>query len=889
MEIKLTPAGNLRLIQGEEELTPQWISFRDAFESNWREGLFRLSASKMVVDSLLTLRFWQDFSGRYLTALCHIPEGAVEFQVPSLEPGVLATLTLTAPPMQGGEYLSVQVLADVWNALDQWCHQAVKKTDNLSTFLQTNAPLWNQVGRVCFHLAENKNNDKSPFAFMASYASGFGTSGKLKYLPLHRALEQYSGVKNRDAMIKLLTPVHRAAEKCRWVHELVESSNIYRPMAWSSDQAYTFLKTCPLVESCGVAVRLPNWWAKRLKPKVNVVIGDRKSSRFGARTLLDFSMSVALGAETLTPEEIEALLNSDDGLVMIRGQWVELDREKLKEAIAHWENVRRMTAGGELSFFQGMRLLAGSSMELDQTLDLESSAEWSVVIPGAALSDILAKLRNPSIVDQIGVRNGFKAILRPYQKDGLSWLLLLKELNLGACLADDMGLGKTIQVLAMLTVLQQDREGKQPSLLVIPASLVGNWLNEAARFAPTLKVKCLHPSEIRRQQLDEIALQPDKHLADVDLAITTYSMLSRQKWLAAFRWRTVILDEAQAIRNAGTQQSRAARRLQAEGRVALTGTPIENRLSDLWSIFNFLNPGLLGSATEFKSFVQVLQERDKNQFAPLRRLIEPYILRRMKTDRRIISDLPDKTEMKCFCSLTKQQAALYEQTVRNMEKAMKELTGIERRGVILQTLMRLKQICNHPSQLVGDCDYQVAQSGKFQRIVELCGELSERQEKVLIFTQFKEIIDPLAANLAVVFGQPGLILHGGTNVARRKEIVKLFQDEAGPPFFILSLKAGGTGLNLTAASHVIHFDRWWNPAVENQATDRAFRIGQKKNVVVHKFVTRGTVEEHIDHLIEDKKGLAAEILSGSGELKLTEMSDDQILKLIQLDIKKAMI
>jgi non-specific serine/threonine protein kinase len=365
-------------------------------------------------------------------------------------------------------------------------------------------------------------------------------------------------------------------------------------------------------------------------------------------------------------------------------------------------------------------------------------------------------------------------------------------------------------------------------------------------------------------------------------------MLTRTQPLRDRQWRMVILDEAQAIKNPGTRQTRAVKELKCQARIALTGTPVENRLGDLWSLFDFLNPGLLGGAKAFSKFVKRLRE-DNASFAPLRKLVQPYILRRLKTDKRVIADLPDKTEVNAYCTLSKRQAILYEQSVVELARKLKESEGIERRGIVLAYLMRFKQICNHPAQWTGGGTYDPAESGKFQRLAEICEELAERQDKVLIFTQFREITSPLSEYLETIFKRPGLVLHGSTSVKQRKEMVDSFQRDDGPPFFVLSLKAGGTGLNLTQASHVIHFDRWWNPAVENQATDRAFRIGQKRNVLVHKFVCRGTVENKIDELIREKAGLSKELLEdgGGGEKLLTEMPDDELLRFVSLDIRTA--
>jgi non-specific serine/threonine protein kinase len=523
---------------------------------------------------------------------------------------------------------------------------------------------------------------------------------------------------------------------------------------------------------------------------------------------------------------------------------------------------------------------------------------------------LLARVRNPEAESDV-LAQDLRATLRPYQTAGVKWLALLTSLGLGACLADDMGLGKTIQVLALLLHLRsQDARGAKgstgmrsraarnggssvgrdaglsvPSLIVAPASLIGNWKSEIERFAPALSLFVAHPSETSIDLNNERAL--DSALAGMDLVITTYGVVTRTAVLRAKRWRVLVLDEAQAIKNAGSQQARAVKQLGAAGRIALTGTPVENRLSDLWSLFDFLNPGLLGDARAFARTAKNLAERTDQPYAPLRRLVQPYILRRLKTDKRVIADLPEKTEVRAFCGLTREQAALYEQRVQELAKKLAQTEGIQRRGMVLAYLMQLKQICNHPAQWEGQGGYTDGRSGKFERLTTLCEELAERQERVLVFTQFREITEPLAQRLGEVFGRPGLVLHGGTAVSKRRALVDDFQREDGPPFFVLSLKAGGTGLNLTAASHVIHFDRWWNPAVENQATDRAFRIGQKRNVLVQKFVCRGTVEEKIDALIEGKSGLARDLLDQGGEQLLTEMNDEDLLRIVALDIHKA--
>jgi non-specific serine/threonine protein kinase len=377
-------------------------------------------------------------------------------------------------------------------------------------------------------------------------------------------------------------------------------------------------------------------------------------------------------------------------------------------------------------------------------------------------------------------------------------------------------------------------------------------------------------------------------LTDIDLVITSYGFLARAPWLVTTPWRLAVLDEAQAIKNPAAKQTKTVKQLRAEIRIVLTGTPIENRLGDLWSIFDFINPGLLGSAKQFSTFVKRLADRPHNPYGPLRDLVRPYILRRLKTDRNVIADLPDKTEVKTFCLLSRKQAALYQQAVEDLARQLEDIDGMQRRGTVLAFLMRFKQICNHPSQWLGDGAWAEKDSGKFECLRDIAEVLAARQEKALIFTQFRETTAPLAGFLGAVFGRRGLVLHGETEVKKRRDLVRQFQEDENVPFFVLSLKAGGAGLNLTAASHVIHFDRWWNPAVENQATDRAFRIGQTKNVLVHKFICRGTVEDKIDQMIESKQQLAGDFLAGGADMLLTEMKNEELLKLVALDLGAAM-
>ncbi|MGZ0654189.1 DEAD/DEAH box helicase [Coraliomargarita sp. W4R72] len=871
------------------ELTPHGVVIAHApvpetltaFSESESAGLIHIAGHKLSGDQDASVHFWKAFTEPLIRALCHLSETTeAPVNISAPEPSTLAERILTAPPMRGAEYLSTDCLLAIWQRLNDWCSAQIA-LDGLAAFLSKHAPRWARVGRVTLHLAENKSDPEYPFAFMASYASGLSASGQLKQLPLGKALQEHAGAQDKATLLKLLSPLHTAAQQCPFLNDLIETGDIFHPLVWLPEEAFRFLQNAPVYEDAGLLVRLPNWWQKRGKrPQVSATLGQKKRSAVGKDALLDFKLDVVIDGVPLSAAEIEQLLAGEDGLVLLSGQWVEVDRAKLQQALDHWKAVE---AHGGISFIEGMRLLAGASADLSPEADSESTHEWAFAQAGGWLNETLEQLRDP---ERMSPPPTLQATLRPYQEKGLNWLWFCAQTGLGACLADDMGLGKTIQVLAALLRKQAELPDTPPCLLVVPASLIGNWQREAHKFAPSLRVGVAHRSS--QGSGETLHSADDAQLGNYDLVITTYGMLSRLDWLAEVSWHWVVLDEAQAIKNHGTRQSKAVRQLQAQARFALTGTPIENHLGDLWSLFDFINPGLLGNANQFKRFAKSLASGDGESYAPLRRLVAPYILRRLKTDKGIITDLPEKTEMKVFCGLSTAQAKLYQQTAKTLETELKSTEGIQRKGLVLAYLMRFKQICNHPDQLTKTGDYTPKDSAKFTRLAELCSEIESRGEKVLIFTQFKEITDPLEACLAEVFGRNGLILHGGTPIKERQAMVERFQREDGPPFFILSLKAGGTGLNLTAASHVIHFDRWWNPAIENQATDRAYRIGQKRNVLVHKFITTGTLEEKIDKLISGKQNTANQILtSGSAEKALTDMNNDELLNFVRLDLNQS--
>ena len=890
----LTPGGRIDVRSGDPEDGPRLARavarrILDAFEEGRGHGVLHLGASAPGADLHPSLAYWRDFGRSFVARVCGAldPSEPDSLVVPEPDLEEIAAFVPAAPPMRGAELITPALLSAVWSDTGKaLAARAAKSKGGVQGYLKAQSPVWNVVGRVCLHLAENRRDPDYPFAFIATYVHKVSRRAEPSHLPLGRALEEYAGARNRQRLLALLAPLSRAAQESEFLRDLVDSGDVYHPLPWTPAQAHRFLTETALYEQAGLVVRTPDWWsaASRPRPRVSVTVGGKPPSMLGMEGLLDFDVALSLDGGKLSRKEIGELLASTEGLALIRGRWVEVDGDKLAAVLAQWRQVQSEARAGGIGFGEAMRMLAGVTLDgRDGSGEGDELPEWSQVVAGKWLSGKLEALRAPGLLAEIDAGAGLEAELRPYQKLGVQWLWTLRGLELGGCLADDMGLGKTIQVLAVISLaLKQGDRGTD--LLVVPASLVDNWLQEIERFAPFVKVLVAHPSHLPTAELKKL---PRRKVAAHDAVITTYGTVLRCDWMKKHPWRTVVLDEAQAIKNPAARQTRAVKALPSKWRLALTGTPVENRLGDLWSIFDFLNPGLLGPAKAFGRLCRSMAAGRGEGYAPLRKLVRPYIMRRLKTDRSVIADLPDKTEVNAWCLLSRQQAALYLQAVDEMEEAIEVLDGIERRGMVLAFLIRFKQICNHPSHWLGDGSFDPEDSGKFARLEELCESIAARQDKLLVFTQFREMTAPLAGFLDEVFGRDGLVLHGGTPVRRRQQLVKSFQEDDRVPFMVLSLKAGGTGLNLTAASHVIHFDRWWNPAVENQATDRAFRIGQKKNVLVHKFVCRGTVEERIDELIAAKQGLSDEILSQGAESSLTEMSDEELLAMVSLDLDSA--
>jgi len=860
-----------RLLQ--EEL---WQRMGEGYES----FLLLLGFSDPSVPLSLSLDYWRKVTGRFAEELVKTPDLEVlrHKATVTLADADATEMLDRAPFMPGLEYLNRDLLGDLWSLLNATYQRRIKSYQgSVADFVATLSPKVHLVGRVFFHLVESKK-EEYPFAFLATYSTGLDQKSGCQHVPLKHALTEY-GADSRK-LLDLLTTVHQAAAESQFLTAVLDSGEIFHPLALSAGEAYTVLKEIPIYERAGILCRIPNWWKNRAAGlRLNIQIGAARPSALGMDALLDFHAGLLVGDAAISEEEARRLLDESEGLALIKGKWVEVDREKLEQTLRAYEKAQAMMAREDLTLREAMRL----QLDADRALGLAEENVEVEVSQGQWLESVIARLRDPQRIDSIPVPGRFRATLRPYQRQGVDWLCFLDGLQFGALLADDMGLGKTVELLALLSVRTADksRPGPRTSLLVLPASLIGNWTSEIERFLPSLRYFVAHPSG----GADQDTLRHGPALEEVDLVITTYGLCQRYTWLQGVPWDLVVLDEAQAIKNPGTQQTRAVKKLHARNRIIMTGTPIENRLSDLWSLFDFLNPGLLGTAQEFGGFSRKLS-RDSSGYARLKKVVGPYILRRLKTDKSVISDLPDKIEMKTYAELSHKQIVLYEDLVKELRQMLEEEPeGIRRKGLILASLMKFKQLCNHPDQYLGQGAFAETDSGKFQRLRPICETIFEKREKMLVFTQFKEMTGPLQGFLQGIFGREGLVLHGGTPVAKRRQMIERFQSEEYTPFLVLSLKAGGVGLNLTAANHVVHFDRWWNPAVEDQATDRAFRIGQRKNVVVHKFVTKGTVEEKIDAMLAEKTELSRQIIPDSGEAWITEMDDKELMRLFTLSLQ----
>ena len=922
---KQTAAGPLRFRFLPSLFAVDDATYSGAFKDEPINALYNLGFDVRPVASLddAGLFLWQ-IADSFLTELSRTEglELSRENTAVSLTDDLTESLLSSLPFAPGSENVNAEWIQALWAKLNGCFSYEIKNySGTVALYLAEKDEHLKVAERIFFHLVENKNDDKYPFSFLATYSTK-DEKGNIKHAPLKYALTEYKN--DRDKILDLLSCLNRAAEVSKLIGEFTASGEMFHPLRLTTNEAWQILRDIPKIEESGIVCRIPDWWKKsRQKARVSVSL-TKKESLLGLNTILGMDGYLEVDGEKLTKAEIKKMLAMDEGLSLIKGKWVEVDHERLNLLLKEMEKYH-----GDISMMEALRMCLNSD---SADSDSKDKIDINAISNATWISELLRDLRSVSSTGKKAMKlpSSFKANLRPYQTKGYEWLSKMTACNFGACLADDMGLGKTVQVLAFLESIRQDAPDSK-ILLVVPASLLGNWQNECKKFAPLLPLTILHPSASRNAEkkncqpenatrhaenatrhaentarradlknchaeLDSASLILNQVQNDSGaiqngnfpfLSITTYSMVSRMEDLQQIEWDLVILDEAQAIKNPSSKQTKSIKSLKAKNRIALTGTPIENDLTNLWSLYDFLNKGLLGSSTEFKRFASSLKENPSG-YSKLKAMISPFMLRRLKTDKSIISDLPEKMEMTDYVTLSKKQRVLYKKYVDDLakllEKAKDDDDPMKRRGLVLASLLKLKQICNHPDQFNGADGFAEKDSGKFEMLKDICQTIYEKRERVLVFTQFKEICTALDDFLSGVFGIRGFILHGGTPIAMRNKMVEEFQSDIYIPYMVISVKAGGTGLNLTNANHVIHFDRWWNPAVENQATDRAFRIGQTKNVMVHKFVSRGTIEEKIDELIKSKIELAQNVISAdSGESWITEMSDSDLMNMFRLD------
>lgn len=821
-------------------------------------SLIHLVSQRFLFDLTHTVNIEETWGNR-----CILPsESSVEF--------ILSHM----PFVDGEEWINEDWIKGLYLSLGQVFRREMSEYEGtVAGFLKQRSYRFNVVGDVFFHLVESHKSDY-PFAFLATYCHRKPGSETGRHIPLKNAFTDFK--EHEEELLKLLSTVSLAAQKSAFIAQLLESGELFSPLKISANEAYTFLNEIELYEGCGILCRIPNWWTQeRRHLKLNVTIGDTQPSMVGLDALVSFDARLSLGDEQISEAEAKAILTEANGLLMIKGKWVAVDYDKLKATLAAYEKAKSLSEAGGVTLIEALRL----QLNRGETLRVEDTVIPIEVKQGHWLSQAMHHPSIHSMPRRPGDLDGLKATLRDYQDKGLNWLIHMKKHGFGALLADDMGLGKTVQIIALLELLRVARmpsEISQPighSLLIMPASLMGNWERELKRFAPHLDFTLLYNHGDVQKLIESTRANR--------IVLTTYGIISRWEVLRHQTWHIVVIDEAQAIKNPGTKQTKAVKQLKAHFKVALTGTPIENRLSDLWSLFDFLNSGLLGSAKEFQLLTRKLKAGQVT-YGQLRDLVQPFILRRLKTDKAIIDTLPEKLEVKAFTNLSKKQVVLYQALVKKLEQKLDSAEGISRKGLVLSSLMQFKQICNHPDHYLGQQVYSPEHSGKFQRLAEICDTICQKRERVLVFTQFRELVEPLNQFLERLFMRKGLVLHGGTPLKSRQERVMQFNGESYTPYMVLSLKAGGVGLNLTGANHVIHFDRWWNPAVENQATDRAYRIGQERNVIVHKMISIGTIEEKIDSMIESKVKLSEDLIATTGEGWITELSNKQLIELLTL-------
>lgn len=874
---QITPDGFSLIISAEdlEALdTAQNESVLRFIQFPW-QALLDLGLEEPIESQSSVLKYLQKIAAAFVEDLLRIPGLEDQREQVELVPDALRIEYLLGikPFVRESELVDEEWIKNVYHQLlEVFKDQIVLYPGTVKKYFNEKNPRLNPAESIFFHLVENPNGIY-PFAFLATYTHK-SKEGIIRHLPLSMILEEYKG--DQKKILELLSCLNQAAEICPVLGRFIASGELFHTIGMSEQEAYEFLKAVSALEQVGIVCRIPNWWRSHSASlSLNIKLGEKRSSLLGMDALISIVPTLSVEGVKLTKTEIKQLLASADGLALIKGKWVEVNHKKLEALLKKMEE-----APGEISLRDALMIQSGLSTP--QWMAEEDDIQMT---NGKWLSSVYQKLTDPEIIRKTTLPKKLNATLRPYQVDGYNWLNALSNLQFGALLADDMGLGKTIQTLAWLEKEHQKDKTKK-ALLVVPASLLANWTKEAAQFTPDLSVGVIHGkkavSDFEETRYDDLPF----------LNLTTYGMAARLEKLQKIDWDFLVLDEAQAIKNPKTKQTTILKKIPAHMKLAMTGTPIENDLINLWSIFDFLNSGLLGNLNQFSAFVRDVESDQKHsadKLARLQKMISPFLLRRLKSDKSIINDLPDKIEQNDYITLSDAQTLLYQKVVDDLAAQLasheSDDNGIQRKGLVLATLNKLKQVCNHPDQYLGQNDYSMSSSGKFEMLKEICEPIAQNHESVLVFTQYREMTEHLSRFLESIFGAKGFVIHGQTPISKRQEIVDAFnKQETYIPYVVLSLRAAGTGLNLTQASHVIHFDRWWNPAVENQATDRAYRIGQKKNVVVHKFVCANTIEENINKMIESKQKLADDVISSSTESWLTSLSDTDLLDAMRMKL-----
>ncbi|UDQ98909.1 SNF2-related protein [Lentisphaerota bacterium WC36G] len=943
--IKLTTEKKIEFKNINENSNKKILNIKSKFEKTFASGFYALFCTNDTTLLNDELKYFHNFSHevvkkilRSISSKDNIANFVYEEKF--WNKNNLTSWLKKSPFFEGKEHLSEDFLREITEKFIIFLITRFKNYEseqfNFKDFInKVTNDKYIDIGKIMFHFAENKhlNKNEFPFVFIATVIDN--TKNKInKHIPLSVALEKF--VENKSKLIELLKPLSKVSIESEFLQELIASKKIYKPMYLNSDMAYNFLCLSELLDQYNIALKFPDIWKKKRPKRVSLEVNfslnscsEKNDNKVGFNSMLKFSLKRCLGKLSLTDEEFSQILeqSKNTNLIQFKGEWIIVEPEKIAELTSNWDKLRKINSQG-IPFFTGLRLIANSQANkflntkqaTDNNIynDCESlSAKYNENINltfDDKLKDILNNI-NASELDLSTLPRNIEQTIRHYQRDGVKWLWKMSQLGLGCCLADDMGLGKTLQVLTFLELQRLQFKNKNKySLLIVPASLLKNWQNEGQKFTPHLKMKIFHAMELTAEQKEIVTNDPEYFIQKNNLSciITTYQMLQRMPKLHKINWQNIIIDEAQAIKNPNSIQSKTVRNLSGKFKIALTGTPIENSVFDLWSLFDFINPTLLGDENSFKNYLKELNNQANlkpanNQlidYSKLSTITTPFIMRRLKTNKAIISDLPDKSEVNVYCSLEKKQLQLYQRAVKSLAIELQESQkknsefdidqskdshnyidknddkNNQRNGLIFKYLMAFKQICNHPAHFTGSDNYALNESGKFIQLAKIAQKIAERSEKVLVFTQFKEMIEPIYEVLAPIFESEGLILHGGTTVKDRAKLVEKFQNDKNISFFVLSLKAAGTGLNLTSANHVIHFDRWWNPAVENQATDRAYRIGQHRNVLVHKFVTENSIEERIAELIDQKSTMAENLFSYSAEKLLADMNNDELINFI---------